>query len=112
MWIACHMGTHYVSLLLYFPPSSLSVAWESSRGLLKALEPCTRVGDLEEDYFSWLWIGSAPVIVAIWEVNYWIEDLSVSSFSKSAFQLKVNEYYIFLKSMKHPGLGEKEKHRE
>ena len=32
----------------HFPSSSLLVAQESSRGLPKALGPCTRVGDLEE----------------------------------------------------------------
>ena len=37
----------------------------------KALGPCTHVGDLEEAPGSWIRIGSAPVVAAIWQVTQW-----------------------------------------
>ena len=48
---------------------------ESSRGRLKALGPCTCVGDPEEAPVSWLRIGSAPAVAVTWGVNRWTEDL-------------------------------------
>ena len=70
-----------VQVVLAAPlPIQLSaMAWESSRGWSKSLGPCTHVGDQEEAPGSWLQIGSAPAIAAVWGVNQQMEDLSVST---------------------------------
>ena len=46
--------------------------------MAQVLGPCTRMGDQEEAPGSWLWIGAALAVVAIWGVNQRKEDLSVS----------------------------------
>ena len=56
---------------------ALCLAWESSRTWLKALGPCTLVGDLEDSPGSWLRIGAAPAIAVTWGVNHRTEDLSL-----------------------------------
>lgn len=43
----------------------------------KALGLYTYMGNLEEAYGSWLWIGSSLTIVAIWGTNQQMEDLSL-----------------------------------
>ena len=45
--------------------------WEMSQ----VLGPGTHMGSLEETPVSWLQIGPAQAIVAIWGVNQWMEDL-------------------------------------
>ena len=42
------------------------------------LGPLIHVVDPEEAPGSWLWISSAPAVVALWGVTHWIKDLSVS----------------------------------
>ena len=51
------------------------VAWESNQGRPKALGPCTRVGDPEEDPGPWLQLSSSPAIAATWGMNQQMEDL-------------------------------------
>ena len=58
-----------------FPSSSLPIVWEVSQGQPKALGSCTLVGDSDKVPGSWLQIGSAPAVVATWEVNKQMEDL-------------------------------------
>nr|XP_051706129.1 uncharacterized protein LOC127492053 isoform X2 [Oryctolagus cuniculus] len=55
-----------------------AMAWEGRRRWPKSLGPCTHVGDPEEAPGSWLRIGTALAIVAIWGVNHQMEDLSFS----------------------------------
>ena len=70
-------GCWFVSWLLYYRSSSLLQAWENREERLKALDPCTHVGDLEEAPSSWLQLSSAPAIAATGGVNQWVEDLCV-----------------------------------
>ena len=42
--------------------------------MAQVLGPLHHVGDLEEAPGSWLRIGAAPAIVAIWGVNQQMED--------------------------------------
>ena len=79
--ILCLQRRHPIWAPVLVPAAPLpiqlsAVAWESSGRWPKSLGPCTRVGDLEEAPGSWLWIGAAPAIAAIWEVNQRTEDLS------------------------------------
>ena len=57
-----------------FPIQLSAVAWDSSRRLPQSLGLCTYLGDLEEAPGSWLQIGAALAIVAIWGVNQQVED--------------------------------------
>ena len=59
------------------PVQLSAVAREGSGGWPKCLGPCTSMGGQEEAPGSWLRIGAAPAVVAIWGVNQWKEDLSL-----------------------------------
>ena len=58
-----------------FPSSSLPVAWESSRGQPKALEPYSSVAEVEEALGTWLQTGEALAIAADWGVSQQMIDL-------------------------------------
>ena len=50
------------------------------------------MGDPQKVPGSWLQIGSALAIAAIWGANQWMEDLSVSpSLCESAFPINITE---------------------
>nr|XP_051704465.1 secernin-3 isoform X3 [Oryctolagus cuniculus] len=68
-----------VPLLIQLPdhvPRESSGEWPKC-----LLGPCTHVGDLEEARGSWLLIGTALAVEAIWQVNQQIEDLFLSASS-------------------------------
>lgn len=75
------------------------MAKESSRGWSMTLGPCTHVGDPKEVSGSQLQISPTLAMVAIWELNQQMEDLSlrpppisisisISSISILPFQVK------------------------
>lgn len=69
-----------MSQMLHFDPT-LAVAWNSSRGQNKSLEPSTDLGDPEEARGSEHWIGFTMAFAAIWGVNQLVEVLPSLSFS-------------------------------
>ena len=87
--------TWFMAQLLCFPSSSLLVAWESSWRWLKALGPCTYVGDLEEVHISCLWLTQHWLL---WSLGEWIIRwkifLSVSPpLCISDFAIKINKSF-------------------
>ena len=77
---ASHMATDSNQVLAAPLLIQLSgVVWKSRRWL-KPLGLCTHVRDPEEAAGYWFRIGPAQAIMAIWGVNQWMENLSISPF--------------------------------
>ena len=51
--------------------------------MAQVLGPCICVGDQQEAPGSWLRISAAPAVAAIWGVNQWKGDLSVSVYNST-----------------------------
>lgn len=78
-------------LLTSLPMNGLGMWQRTAQGLV----PLHSCGKPRRS--SWLWIGPAPVIAVIWEMNQWLED-SVSCshcFCDSTFQIKMK--WMFFK---------------
>lgn len=92
---ASHMDVN----LCHSYSTSYQAPYLGPRKAMEFLGSYTYLGDHEEAPGSWPFINLARAIGAIWEVNQWLEDLSLfvsALLCKSAFQVKLNEIlFIF-----------------